>query len=147
MAFTERYNRLQEQDRSCRGEEDDLEDNESDTTKFSSTVEIFDKTHLLPVRENLDTSISALAQRKAAKRTKELGHFWTWLRWGVIVGLQTVLILLLSVNNNEKKDSVNSLPDLSAGDRTVETGGDINGLYKTCKYLTVSLTLPNPLNC
>lgn len=114
-------------------EDDDLNDYESDTTKFSLTAETLDKTHLLPKQEGLDLSASALAQRRAAKRAQELSSFWTLLRWGFLVGLQTIIILLLSVSHNDGRLNEKNPPDFTAGDPTVETGGDINGLYKTCE--------------
>lgn len=55
---------------------EDPEDNDSDTTRFSLTAEVFDKTHLLPTRETLDLSGSSLAQRRAAKRAEEFSSFF-----------------------------------------------------------------------
>jgi hypothetical protein len=55
MAFTGQYSKLQEGDH-LKHDDDDLEDNASDRTKFSSTVEIYDKTHFLPLRKNLNIS-------------------------------------------------------------------------------------------
>lgn len=135
MAFAMIYPKSPDKERTYKRDDDDLEDNESDATKFSLSAEVFDKTYLLPTRQNLDLSESGLAQRRAAKRAKELGNFWIWLRWGVIIGLQTVLILLLSVSHEEERGNCDKLPDLTGGDQTVETGGDINGLYKTRKSI------------
>jgi hypothetical protein len=112
MAFARTYSKLQENAASHKGDEEDLEGNESDTTKFSSTVEIYDKMHFLPLRENLSPLTSPLAQRRAAKRSNKLNNFWTWLRFSVIVGLQIILILLLSVNQKENKNWV-ELSDLA----------------------------------
>ena len=134
MAFARTYSKLQENAASHKGDDEDLEGNESDTTKFSSTVEIYDKMHFLPLRENLSPSTSPLAQRRAAKRSNKLNNFWTWLRFSVIVGLQIILILLLSVNQKENKNWDGTLEETAKAAQTVETGGDINGLYKTCKY-------------
>lgn len=130
MAFSAIYPGFQHNEQPCK-EGDDLEDNESDTTKFSSTIEVFDKTHLLSTRENLNPSTSAFVQRRAAKRAKELNNFWTWLRWGVTIGLQTIIILLLSVPKDKNTTTGDNILDLTVGDKRVETGGDINGLYKT----------------
>lgn len=113
--------------------DDDVEDNQSDSTKSSLTAEIFDMTQLLPPREKLDLSASALARRRSAKKKRDIRNFWVWLRWGVVIGLQAIIILLLSARYGETKEAEVSLPDLAAGDRSVETGGDINGLYKTRK--------------
>lgn len=134
MAFAGTYAKFKDGVFAHRGEEEDIEDNESDTTKVSLTAESFDKAHLLPFRGNLNPSDSSLAQTRAAKRAKERDNFWTWLRWGVIIGLQTILILLLSVNHGQNKNTWDTEEDSTASDTTVETGSDINGLYKTCKY-------------
>jgi hypothetical protein len=53
IPFTGQYSKLQEGDH-LKHDDDDLEDNVSDKTKFSSTVEIYDKTHFLPLRKNLN---------------------------------------------------------------------------------------------
>lgn len=133
MTFAETYSKLQESMFAHRSENDDLEDNESDTTKAFMTAESFDKAHLLPFRLNPNPSDSISARTRLAKRVKELDNFWTWLRWGVIVGLQTTLILLISVNHGKDRSLRDTQKDSTLGDIVVETGGDINGLYKTCK--------------
>jgi hypothetical protein len=139
MAFAGTYSKLQGNVTSHNSDEEDLEGDESDTTKFSSTVEIYDKMHFLPLGGNLNTSTSPLTtQRRTAKRENRLNNFWAWLRFGVIVGLQTILILLLSVNQSENKDWGGTPDQATTAAKTVETGGDINGLYKTCKYHSFS---------
>lgn len=56
----------------------------------------------------------------------DAGTLSSWLRWGTVVGLQTLLValLLLRTGNEGLKDS-----------RVVETGSDINGLYQTCDLI------------
>jgi hypothetical protein len=50
----------------------------------------------------------------------------TWLRWGIVIFLQTgiVALLLLRTGNGESTPS-----------KVVETGSDINGLYQTCELI------------
>ena len=55
----------------------------------------------------------------------------TWLRWGVVVLLQGAILLLLW-RQNVSSDLVGESDAVLKG-RVVETGGDINGLYKTCE--------------
>ena len=140
MVFAGKYSQLQE-NASHRVDDDDLEGNESDTTKFFSTIEIYDKMRFLPFRENLDPSMSPLAQRRATKRASGLNNFWTWLRFVIIVGLQTVLILLLLVKQSVNRNWDATPEDAPTAAKWIETGGDINGLYKTSKYNS-----PLPLN-
>jgi hypothetical protein len=121
MAFAGTYSKLRENVVSCKVDEDDLEGNESDTTKFSSTVEIYDKMRSLPLRKNLDPSMSPLAQRRAAKRASEMNNFWAWLRFGVIVGMQTILVLLLSVKQSENKHWDGTLEETPAAAKTVDS--------------------------
>lgn len=134
MAFPGTYSKIEEERGSFIGEEEDMDDNASDTTKFSSTAELFDKTHFLPQRENSNPSTSSPAQRRAAKRAKKVNIILTWLRWGVVIGLQTIIILLLSRNRSQDKNSEGNSKDATAAAKTVETGSDINGLYKTRKH-------------
>ena len=48
--------------------------------------------------------------------------------------MQAILVLLLSVNQRENKSPGGSGENSTAGEKMVETGSDINGLYKTCRY-------------
>ncbi|KAK1238444.1 hypothetical protein MKX07_006590 [Trichoderma sp. CBMAI-0711] len=61
-------------------------------------------------------------------------NFWTWLRWGTVVGLQMIMILLLCLKQSGSTNPINSLIGVAAGGQFVETGGDINGLYKTLSH-------------
>ena len=63
------------------------------------------------------------------------------MRFVVIVGLQTVLILLLSVKQSVNRNWDATPEDAPTAAKSIETGGDINGLYKTSKYNS-----PLPLN-
>lgn len=65
---------------------------------------------------------------KRMSRTKRAQMALTWVRWGTIVGLQLVIVMLLFWKLPSSSD------EMGSGEfGTVETGGDINGLFKTCK--------------
>ncbi|KAL6874777.1 hypothetical protein J3F83DRAFT_728656 [Trichoderma novae-zelandiae] len=133
MAFAGKYFKLDRNDQPRGGQDVDLEDNASDTTKTSSTAHLFDKTEFLSLRDDADVSASSFAHR-LVERAKMSSNFWTWLRWGMVVGLQTIIILLLCLKQSGSTNSSNDLPGLAAGGQFVETGGDINGLYKTLSH-------------
>lgn len=133
MALAGKYFRLQRNDQSQEGQDVDLEDNASDTTKTSSTGELFDKTAFLSLRDDADVSAPSFAHRWP-KRAKMSSNFWTWLRWGTVVGLQTIMILLLCLKQSGSTNPTNNLIGVAAGGQFVETGGDINGLYKTREF-------------
>lgn len=136
MAFAGKYFKLKRNDHFQESEDVDLEDNASDTTKASLTAEYFDKTELLSIRNDSDISASSFIIR-LRERAKMSSDFWTWLRWGVIVGLQTIMIVLICLKQSGNTGSRNDLQGLAAGGQFVETGGDINGLYKTREYLSI----------
>lgn len=138
MPFAGKYFKLKRNDHFQEGDDVDLEDNASDTTKASLTAEIFDKTELLSLRDDADASASSFIYR-LLERAKMSSNFWIWLRWGVVVGLQTILILLLCLKQSGNAGSRNNLQGLAAGGQFVETGGDINGLYKTREYHSMRL--------
>ena len=50
-----------------------------------------------------------------------------WIRWGVVVALQTAIVVLLAL----RPSTPSSPPAAAATLKDVETGGDINGLYPT----------------
>ncbi|KAL7815172.1 hypothetical protein V8C26DRAFT_131422 [Trichoderma gracile] len=133
MALAGKYFRLQRNDQSQESHDVDLEDNASDTTKTSSTADIFDKTAFLSLRDDTDASTPSFAHR-FLERAKMTSNVWTWLRWGTVVGLQTIMILLLCLKQGGSRDPTKDLNGLAAGGQFVETGGDINGLYKTLSH-------------
>jgi hypothetical protein len=58
-----------------------------------------------------------------------------WIRWGIVVALQAVIIVLLSwphITGRGETDAV-------LKGKFVETGGDINGLYKTSEQRRASV--------
>jgi hypothetical protein len=134
MAFAGKYRKIGENDHFQEGEDVDLEDNASDITKSSSTIEILNKTDFFPLRDDANVSTTSPAQRLAMKRANVSSNLWTWMRWAMIVGLQIILILLFSIKQGDYTKPTNDLQDLAAGGQFVETGSDINGLYKTRKY-------------
>lgn len=134
MAFSKNYSKLRESHDFQGGEDVDLEDNASDSTKYSSTIENMDKAELLPYRDDTDESTtSSLARQLRSSRFGMSSNFWTWLRWVVIVLLQTTLILLIVLKQDNTRPK-GDLGHISGSDRYVETGSDINGLYKTCMH-------------
>jgi hypothetical protein len=92
----------------------DLE-NDSDTEKTSSMGS--PRKRLLSRRETLSSSTSW-----RRPRTAEI--LLIWLRWGAIAGLQLAIIGLLLLRTGRRESNATS--------KVVETGDDINGLYKTC---------------
>lgn len=73
---------------------------------------------------------------KRLSRAKRAQMALTWIRWGTIIGLQLLIVTLLFWRLPSSSDQMGS------GDfGTVETGGDINGLYKTCKFAFAFLDL------
>lgn len=135
MAFSKKYSKLRASLDFRESDDVDLEDNASDATKYSSTIETLDKAELLPYRDDTSDSVpSSLAQQRRLSRFKMSSNFWTWLRWTVIVVLQTALILLVFFKQDNNRWPKNDLQQISGSDQYVETGGDINGLYKTCTH-------------
>ncbi|KAL6889188.1 hypothetical protein GGI43DRAFT_387995 [Trichoderma evansii] len=135
MAFSKKYSKLRASRDFQESEDVDLEDNASDVTKYSSTIETLDKAELLPYRDDTSESASSsLSHQRRSSRFKMSSNFWTWLRWAVIVVLQTTLILLVFLKQDNKRWPKNDLQQISGSDQYVETGGDINGLYKTLSH-------------
>jgi len=56
---------------------------------------------------------------------------WTWLRWSIVVFLQAIIIAVLLLPKLVSKGEID--PVLKG--KVIETGDDINGLYKTCKII------------
>lgn len=79
-------------------------------------------------------TISASPSKKSHRPSTH--HLLTWLRWGVVVGLQSILIFLLCrrTGHDTGGRGGGGEMDVVLKDRAaVETGDDINGLYRTCK--------------
>lgn len=114
--------------------EADIEDNASETTKVPSSTEFLVKKHN---RENsLPGDLEHRSSERLSKRTSfPLRNRWTWLRWTATFGLQIAIIMLL-LNPRHQQDATGEpfiIPRPSTMyDKSVETGSDINGIYKTC---------------
>jgi hypothetical protein len=89
-------------------EELDLE-NDSDTTLASSGF------------------LGKTIKRTNRNRNSKIQTALTWFRWGFVVMLQIVILVLLL-----KKTEVNLQVGWTQAE--TETGGDINGLYIPCEY-------------
>lgn len=64
----------------------------------------------------------------------------TWVRWGTVVALQLLIVILLFWRLPSSSDGMDS------GFEGVETGGDINGLFKTRKYIKPLDSSPSHAN-
>lgn len=97
-------------------EDQDL-DSDSDTTACSH-------------HEQGDDFLQKGGQRIGRKSSRALRkqNILTWIRWGSIVALQLIMILVLLLREGDKpKETM----------KAIETGDDINGLFKTRKYLSL----------
>lgn len=93
-------------------------ENDSDATRTGSTTSL----EKIPLpRWDAHNSSSVLKREISFTDT-----LLVWLRWGTVVGLQIIIVVLLLRPSNKT---------LTQEPRVVETGSDINGIYKTCKYL------------
>nr|KAK5447382.1 hypothetical protein LTR18_002961 [Exophiala xenobiotica] len=124
------------------GEYDDVdieEQHASDllSNKTSSTTTVYEKSALALASRNRDrqdsyssswSSADTITTPSSRKSRRSFAPFLTWIRWGVAVGLQSIIIFLLLC---QRKDT-DSL--LDGKGKVVETGGDINGLYKTLSH-------------
>ncbi|KAJ9495636.1 hypothetical protein H2202_008924 [Exophiala xenobiotica] len=120
------------------GEYDDVdieEQHASDllSSKPSSTPGLYEKSALALASRNRDRqdsyssswSADTITTPSSRKSRRSFAPFLTWIRWGVAVGLQSIIIFLLLCQRKDT-DAV-----LGVKGEVVETGGDINGLYKT----------------
>lgn len=133
MPFAEteksKYTMLSHHDIRLDEEEYDLGDHESDTTKVSP-LESYQKQALLRRSPSYSSTWSA-DSNPTHSRARATVRLLTWLRWGIVVGLQSIMIMLLLWRNISAGD--NETQSVLKG-KVVETGGDINGLYKTCEF-------------
>ncbi|KAF3055335.1 hypothetical protein CFAM422_013198 [Trichoderma lentiforme] len=132
MAFAGKYCKIEGEDH-FHESGDDLEENKPGSSRSSSITNFFNKKNSLPFRDNADLSTPYLTQHTTTKAGAS-PNFWTWLRWGVVVGLQTTLIILISIKSNNDTRTRDDLQNLAAGGEFVETGSDINGIYKTLSH-------------
>lgn len=97
-----------------------VDGNESDATITESVDSLEKPLRLSRHSDPWPTAASAREEREL--RSVRL----VWLRWGAIVILQTMIIVLLTLQSRAQKPGLDASSD-------VETGGDINGLYPTRK--------------
>jgi hypothetical protein len=79
-------------------------------------------------------SVGSMGKMRTSRKETQLSTksiprvelYLTWLRWGFVVVLQALILVVLLVR---KSDGGCPLE--------VETGGDINGLYRPSKYIRV----------
>ena len=112
-----------------RQDSDEIEDNESDTTRVAVSAPHEKSVHWVRSRSLSDSSwrsSSPLSSRRTARSSKT---FLTWLRWAVIVSLQSIIISIMVWQRVKGGGEM----DEELKGKVVETGGDISGLYKTCK--------------
>lgn len=109
-------------------EEDDIEGTASSTTRAGS-IESFGKSFQIPQQPHMSPYIET---RRSSRE-----NILSWIRWSLILLLQLLIIVLLVRPVPEKGDNC----ILSGKEGFVETGDDINGLYKTC------MLRPHEQNC
>jgi hypothetical protein len=104
-----------------------LDDNESDITKIG-TSHPYTKTGRIRERSPSDMSswsFTSPRQRSPRKRWGE--SYVTWFRWSITVLLQSAILFFLWRQNSTSDPE----HDAVLRGKTIETGDDINGLYKT----------------
>lgn len=115
----------------------DLEEQMPDAIKSGSAAEPYHSRNDSYASSWSCDTISPSPSKKS--RRPSTHSLLTWLRWAVVVGLQTILIFLLcrSPSHGGRGGGVGGEMDaVLIGKTPIETGDDINGLYKTCKLLT-----------
>ena len=90
-------------------------ENDSDATRTGSTTSL---EKIPPPKWEVRDSSSASKRQVSFTDTLLI-----WLRWGTVVGLQIIIVVLLLRPSNKT---------LAAESRVVETGSDVNGIYETC---------------
>lgn len=102
-------------------EEDDIEGTASPATRVGS-IESFGKSFHIPQQPHMSPYIET--------RRSSTDNLLTWIRWLLILSLQLLIMVFLIRPVPEKSDNC----VLSGKEGFVETGDDINGLYKTCIF-------------
>ncbi len=113
-----------------------FQDNESDVTTVSLTGAPYGKPADTRRRSPSDSSWWSAHDNTSSKKRQapRLVVVLTWARWGVVVLLQSIIILIMLWRNIRGGGET----DAALKGKTVETGGDINGLYKTREQPTPS---------
>jgi hypothetical protein len=105
-------------------EEDDIEGTASPATRVGS-IESFGKSFHIPQQPQMSPYIEI--------RRSSTEDLLTWIRWLLILVLQLLIMVSLIRPVPEKGDNC----ILSGREGFVETGDDINGLYKTCMFFHI----------
>lgn len=104
----------------------DLEDTGSDTTRVSASAPSAAAKLLRRSSSwELPWSRSSSPRRMTARSTSRAD----WVRWGVVVALQTTMIALVAWPRFSSDGEIEAV----LRGKKVETGDDINGLYRTGK--------------
>lgn len=97
----------------------DIEEHATEVVKGSTAT-------TLHARQGSYTSFWSFDTITPSVKPQSLVHLLTWLRWGVLVGLQSIIIFLLW-----QRQVIEGETDMSLRGKVVEAGGDINNLFKT----------------
>ena len=83
----------------------------------------------LDLEHDSDTTLAShgfleprISKKLRTSRAKNIQHALTWLRWGFVVILQCIIILVIIFKSDHHDDE-------RWDQSKTETGGDINGLY------------------
>jgi len=78
--------------------------------------------------EGFLSKAGAIVGERRISRAKRVQEALTWVRWGTVVSLQLLIVILLFIKMPNGSD------EMGAGEfGKVEMGGDINGIYKSSK--------------
>ncbi|KAG9235084.1 hypothetical protein BJ875DRAFT_282507 [Amylocarpus encephaloides] len=100
--------------------------NDSDTTLASAT--------LLNPHSQACSSSPKSQRQLGAERNDRTESLFTWLRWGVVIFMQFVIIILLLPTSGLMELEDLGLKRKWDGMAMTETGGDVNGLYVPTKH-------------
>lgn len=96
--------------------DEDYEDDNSDTTK-ASLIEYQNRPN---------------SPQMWRRRSNDFDNS-TWIRWGIVVTIQLIILLGIALLWSDPSASRILKGDGRLRGKTVETGDDINGLYRTSK--------------
>jgi hypothetical protein len=101
----------------------DIEEHSTDVNKGSEAK-------LYHNRQDSYTSWWSSETITPSRKSRPSMNLLMWLRWAVLVGLQSIIIFLLC-----QRPSTEGEMDATLKGKVVETGDDINELYKTCELI------------
>jgi hypothetical protein len=111
-------------------DEEDVEENASDISKHSSSSTLLGQP--ISRKHSYGPSWSSLSSSSNTSSLSTL--LMTWLRWAVVVVLQSVIIALLVCQTILHRTGET---ETVLKGKSVETGEDINGLYKTRTFTSL----------